>query len=363
MKALDWLSRTSGARRAGKSIERGARAFARWILVRCVSVPPNRRIEELTSVRSILVVRPNFRIGNTILTARLLPAVQARFPGAAIDWLGGDLTAALLEGLSVRRVHVVSRRFILAPWRMVTLLRRLRRERFDLAIDGGGGTLVGGLYARLAGARDRIGYAGQADWFFTVRLDPPHEGGAYGAARAFATALGLGDVSPGGYHVRPDERSAARELLRAQGVAPEGRGPATVAVFIGGHLAKRWPAANWAPLLRRLHEDRTPLVVLAGSEEAALARRLAAEVSGLAVVPPQPLRLLAAIIAEAAVLVTPDSGPLHLAAALGVPTIVLLQEEGSRFFVPAGNEHRVLWRPDPDEVEEALRRQGARPQR
>jgi heptosyltransferase-3 len=128
-----------------------------------------------------------------------------------------------------------------------------------------------------------------------------------------------------------------------------------VAAFIGGHLAKRWPQPSWADLLRRLLDDRVPVLVFIGAEEVAQGGSLQARVgAALKIVPLQHLRAFAAMLAHATVLITPDSGPMHLAAALGVPTIALLQRERSWFYVPRGAEDRTLFQPRSADVLAAL---------
>src|SRR5262245_57129840 len=81
----------------------GKRIFG-GILDAVLPVPENVPLASIGEVRRVLVVRPNFRIGNTLITTPLATALRQRFPGAAVDWLGGDTTASLLANLPIDRV-------------------------------------------------------------------------------------------------------------------------------------------------------------------------------------------------------------------------------------------------------------------
>jgi heptosyltransferase-3 len=308
-----------------------------------------------TPVHKVLFVHPNFRIGNIVLATALLPVVRARFPGARLDYLAGDVAASLLDGQPIDRVYCISRRFLLAPWGFVALFLRLRREHYDVAVDGGIGSYSGALYALFSGARQRIGYDGRGSRFLTVCLGPPPRiANAYETAGELARALGVTCQTRPTYHVRPEEDATAKTMLGEWGMVRDGAVPPFLAAFVGGHLGKRWPQARWTELLSRLNEDGVAVVVFIGPEETQYGRSLSATRPQLRVIPPQPLRLFAALLSHAMLLVTPDSGPMHLAAAVGVPSVALLLQERSRFYAPQGAEDRALFRPECEEVMTAL---------
>ncbi len=342
-------------RRLGKVAERAARHGLEAMLG--VLWPPGESAALVTEpgIRTVLFVQPNFRIGNTMIATAIVPVLRARFPGARLDCLVGDTTASLLDGQPIDQIHCVSRHFLLMPWRFVALFVRLRRERFDLAVDGGMGSYSGALYAFLSGARQRVGFAVRGDRFLTTRFPSTRLVSAYDGAEAFARALGVACPTGPRYRVRPEERAAAVATLSSLGLVRDGGVRPFVAAFVGGHLAKRWPERCWSDLVARLHGAGVPLVIFLGPEEIGRAAALRAQTApGLRVVPPQPLRAFAALLAHATLLVTPDSGPMHLAAALGVPTVAVLQQQRSWFYVPRGSHDRALFRPDCSEVLAAM---------
>lgn len=312
----------------------------------------DRPLPEPASVRRVLLIRANFRIGNIVLVTSLLPVIRARFPHASIDVLTGDVPASLLQGLEFDRVHVLSRNHVRMPWRFVALFASLRRRKFDVAIDGGMSSFSGALYGWLAGAAWRVGAAGRNDGFLNVRLSLSASSSVYDASREVARALEVPGVE-----AWPSYRVSANEAAEAEAYfGDQGRMGAFVALFVGGHGHKRWPWPLWLELVERLDREKIPTVVFVGPEELPFASVLQAHAwSSVRIVPPRSLRSFAALLARAGLLVTSDSGPMHLAAALRVHVTAIIQDERSMFYVPPDGNASVLLRPSSAEVASAIR--------
>jgi heptosyltransferase III len=341
--------------RAGHFLDRAGRRLLDRVLDRLLPVPPNVSLDAMTAVRSVLLVRPNFRIGNVLMMAPLVPALRERFPDARLEVLVGDTTVNLLGGLPIDAVHCVSRFHILYPWRFVALFRHLRRTHFDVAVAAGAGSFSGGLYTFLSGARYRIGFAGRGNRFLNVRLPRSRVGHAYDNAPAFARAMGASCPDHPVYHVSSAEDAEAVRILGELGLVDGGTVRPFLGVFVGGHLRKRWPQHLWLTFARELERMGIVFVVFLGPEEVRFAARLRAELSpSVRIISPRPIRIFAALLARARLLVTPDSGAMHLAAALGVPIIGLLQNEKSEFYRPRGIHDQVLMQPSVDMVVAAV---------
>jgi lipopolysaccharide heptosyltransferase III len=331
------------SQRVGKTLGHwGKRVFVR-LLDAVLPTLPNVPIDAVCDVRRVLLVRPNFRIGNTLISTPLIVALRERFPGASLDYLSGDTTSALLAHLPVDTVHLVSRRFVTRPWRFVALFTRLRRLHYDVAVEAGMGSFSGALYTYLTGARYRVGCGGKTDRFLNVRLPAVHVAHKYEEPVAFARLLGVSCPDHPVYEIGPAERSAALTLLRRWELATESVARPFIALFVGGHLEKRWPAAQWIELARSLVASGARVVMFLGPEEAQSESRYRRELPpGVRVLGPQPLRLFAALWSAARLIVTPDSGPMHLAAAVGVPVIAVLRGEISGAYAPRGPQDRSL---------------------
>ncbi len=350
-----WGKRPS-SQRAGKRVGRAGRRFSNRLLARVLPLPRNHGVEEIRDVRTVLLVRPNPKIGNTILSTPFVQALRAMFPGARLLVLGSETSGVVLAHLPIDGIYVLSPSFVLRPWRLAALLWRLRSEKIDVAVEAGMGSFSGSLFSRLSGARYRVGCEGSASRLLNVRVPRPRVAHVRDRIPEFVRALGGECSDELVYRVSADEDAAAAGLLRDPSRADQRLDRGFLAIFVGGHLDKRLPDDRWVSIAEELDRAGVRFVVLAGPEEHALRDRLA-ERPELArhLLPPQPLRLVAAVMARAALVVTTDSGPMHLSSALGRPTIALLERERSRRFVPRGGEDRVLMSPSVEDVTGAVR--------
>lgn len=312
----------------------------------------------------ILLVRLS-AIGDVLQCLHALAALRAARPEASLHWLVEDRCAAVLDGhphldgIVVYERREFSRE-IRRPWlwpraalRALRLLRRLRALRPAVAVDLQG-NLKGALLARLSGAPRRIGLApGQggkerSHRFATERvaLPPPP---VHRADRALALLAPLGAAPvPGPPPVAGVAAAgpATEAWLRAAGLAP-----GAFAVFHPGVSGfgdlKRWPAERYADLARLLAaRRRLPVLLTAGPGEEPLADRVASLSGGAARRGPvtRSLAELGALLARAAVVVGSDTGPVHLAAVLGAPTVALFGPKDPAVYAPRGPRVRTVWR-------------------
>jgi heptosyltransferase III len=337
----------------GKRVGRLGRALLAKLLDAFFPLKPSLALPAPSEVRSVLLVRPNFRIGNTLLLAPLVPALRERYPAASLDVLSGDSTAALLEGLPIDRVHSISRYFLMRPWRFVALFLRLRRARYDLVLEGGMGSLSGALYGWLAGGRLRAGTEGRGRRLLDVRLPEPRVQHVYDWAPEIARHLGVSCDARPLFVVLPRDDAEARAALAALDLCDDAGEPKPfVMVFPGGHLKKRWPDANWLSLCERLARRGAPVLVGIGPEEHRLLDSIAALAPlGVRMLTPGSIRRFGAILARASLVVTADSGPLHLSAAVGAATVALLQRRESRRYAPRGESDRSIVAPSVEQAE------------
>jgi heptosyltransferase-1 len=302
----------------------------------------------------ILLVRLS-AIGDVLQCLHGLAALRAARPGAAIHWLVEDRCASVLrdhphlDGIVVFERRALSRE-LRRPWlwpaaaaRILRLRRELRALRPTVSVDLQV-NLKGALLARLSGAPRRIGLSLFATEGVRLPAPPVHRADR---ARALLAPLGAGTATPapavGGVAAAGPW---AEESLRALGLVP-GR----FAVFHPGVSGfgdfKRWPPARYADLARRLGEERgLPVLLTAGPGEEALADEVAAASGGAArrAPPTGSLDRLGALLARAAVVVGADTGPVHLAAVLGVPTVALFGPKDPKVYAPRGPGVRVVWK-------------------
>lgn len=287
------------------------------------------------SVRRILVVRVDL-LGDTVLTTPALAALHRGYPQARIDMLVQQSTADVLAAeREIAHIITYNPQAFRRPSGVsaaIRLLWRLRRARYDIAISISGD--IGSILTRLSGARRTIGYAGEA---YPHMLTDPAPGRRYDVYQhetlyvlALAEAAGgivtARDMRPRLHVLAREKRDMAAMLRLAR--AKLGRDGPIIAMHAGARngKAKRWPTSHFAALADQLAEKLDALVVVTGApNEASLARDIARQaqypllnVSGKTTLPQ-----LVALLAESDVLVTGDSGPMHIACAVETPVVVM----------------------------------------
>jgi len=271
-------------------------------------------------VASSVVIQTSF-LGDTILTTPLLAQVARRGP---VDVVTTPAAASVLtEHPAVRSVIVYDKRGAHAGLvGLTTLAARLRAARYDTAFLAQG-SLRSAALAFLARVPERIGFSTSAGrWLYTTRV--PYRDDLHHAARLLLLSRPNGR-EPTAEETRPSlapgiaERELVDELLRRAGVA---EGERLIALAPGSVWAtKRWP--YYRELAEQL-TDAGRIVIVGGPDDSPLAATIRAAVPG-AVDATGVLPLLgsAELIGRSAVIVTNDSSPLHLASAMGTPTVAI----------------------------------------
>ena len=234
------------------------------------------------------------------------------------------------------------------------LRERIRRASFDVAIDLQG-LLKSGLLTAYTGAPLRIGFSAgrcRERWnaLFTNRRVTPPDSARHIVEQYLALLAPLGiEPGPAEFHV-PVPAAAERrieELLVKEGVKP---GDRLVAINPGaGHPQKRWSVACFGALAERLAtEAGARLLLLWGPDEAHMAREISLALPGHSALlaPPTDLGELAALLKRCRLMIANDTGPLHLAAALGTPSLGLYGPTRAERNGPYGPRCRGLQSPD-----------------
>lgn len=347
MSILTSIRRNSRMRLLGRWFEKRSKAWLyRWVSAGASPAKPATP-KALEGARRILLVRPNFRLGNALISARLIKAFADGRPDIEIDFLGTDTTATLFDHMPIARQFSIQRSMLVRPWQLLRLWRSLKRRDYDLVIQIADSSLTGWLCTQLSGARYSLGaqgrFATRYDWVYDV---PGGETHAYDIAPRIAQALQLHCEAKPWIVISAAEQRQAQQLLQRLSAQPF-----DVGVFVGGHLDKRLPLTFWQSLMAELNASQKRFIVLVGPEEASLYPSLEACTGEFGTLAPcMPLRVFAGCLKELPRLITPDTGPMHMAVALGVPVTVLLNIEGSMKFAPHGPHDTVLFQPAPRDI-------------
>jgi heptosyltransferase I len=303
--------------------------------------------------RRILIIKPS-SFGDVIHAMPVLHGLRSRFPNARISWLVASSCAGLLEGhpdldevirFDRKRYGRVGRS--LGPTvEFVRFLAALRNRRFDLVLDLQG-LFRSGFMTLATGARERLGFANAREFaplFYTRRL-PVKDPDMHAVDRnyLFARALGFAHL-PVAFNmpVLAEASGAVAGILANQGIAA-GEPYALMAPGTRWET-KRWPAAGFAEIARRIRSEFSLPVVLVGMEDEIEVAREVEQAAGESVVNlagQTKLPELIALVAGAALVVMHDSGPMHLATALGRPMVAIYGPTSPRRTGPYGQPGAV----------------------
>jgi lipopolysaccharide heptosyltransferase I len=267
-----------------------------------------------SSFKNILVIKPS-SLGDIVLALPALSALRRSFPDAKITWLVRPEFAPLLEN----HPHLIEtilfdRRFLGKAWfhpgallSLMSLIRRLRRSRFDLVIDLQGLFRTASL-AWLSGCKKRYGMANAREFghiFYTHKT------------RRDEHSVHVVD------YYDSSANDWVNDLLQSHNIEP-----GKYAVFVPGSAQKSkcWPARNFAALADKIAAEFGLSIILVGMEAERpitqdIIRQTSARVmdfAGLTCLPE-----LTALFKTARIVVSNDTGPGHIAAALGSPLVMI----------------------------------------
>jgi lipopolysaccharide heptosyltransferase II len=281
---------------------------------------------------AVLFIRPG-GIGDAVL---LLPAIHAltqAYPACRVDILAERRNAAVF--LFASGIRTVYRYDSLAEFSSVL------RNRYDVVIDTEQWYRLSAVVARLVRAPVKIGYGtNERKRLFThpVTYSPDD----YEADSFLKLLHPLGISAP--LAVLPPFIQIPEPAVRmAASLLEDVGGKLVVALFPGSSVREKcWGTDRFASLAARLIEKGAEVVVVGGREEVSAGEEMAREGSGRNLAGKTSLVETAAIIARADVLVSGDSGLLHIAAGLHVPTVSLFGPSSVDKWAPRGNGHRVV---------------------
>jgi heptosyltransferase-1 len=314
--------------------------------------------------QSILIVKLS-AIGDVVQTLPMAEALRSRFPRARIDWLVEEEASDLLIGHPALNRVLISRRkkwqrdlfrrgrFLPTLRQIRIFFRELRQIRYDWVIDNhgilkSGVCLLGARGRHKIGFRKSPGIADEGNYFFTRERYPPLNIERHALERYLDLIRQLGvsvDHPDLRFPVPEESRRKVETLFRQNGVAR----PVVVIHPLAKWPSKQWPAENFVRFIDRLAEHEIS-VILSGSpqdqeglerirEKAGHPRRVMNWAGKTA------LRELAALFSLADLVLTTDTGPMHLAAAVKVPLIALFGPTAPWRTGPYGDPGAVFRKP------------------
>ncbi len=297
-------------------------------------------------IRKILIIKLR-AIGDVILSTIVIRNLRLAFPDAQIDFLTEKPSKDILEGNpDINKVLVFDGK----KQNGFGLIWNVRNRNYDLVIDLFGNPRSA-LVTYFSGAKYRVGYRfGWREKCYNIIVEP-RGGEVHNTEFNLDAIRALGfRISDFGFRIAVDEESHsfAERFFKDEGL----NNSFVVALnAAGGWYTKRWGIpkyAEFADMLVEQHQVQkgwvsTKILLLWGPGERDDAERLATLMTNKAVlIPSSTLKQLAAILQRCSVMVTNDSGPMHIAAAMGRPTVAIFGPTNPMLQGPFGSQSEIV---------------------
>jgi heptosyltransferase II len=327
-----------------------ARAFGRFGRSR-LEAPP----------RHILLIK-SCCLGDAVMVIPALRALRETFPGARLTMLCTPRTAAVFENsayldevllLRLTGARGIGEFLTTGLLSLAGTMRRLRARRFDVVVDFDNYYNWTTFIAFATGAPSRVGFdpPGQGRRFLlTHRV--PHVGNRHMVEFYLDLVRAIGaDTADKTIELRipPEAEQWATDFLAADGEFRDGR---PLVILSPGRSEAwhfiRWPEENFVAVAEALHKRPGAHVLLMGGDaEVPIAERITAMLSARKIAVTNAagktsLMQSGALLKQADLLICNDSGPMHIGAAVGVPTLAVFGPANQSRWAPYGPEHRVV---------------------
>ncbi len=304
---------------------------------------------------NILIVKLS-SIGDVVHSLPMLKALRGKYPQARITWVVKPFCKEIIEGSPYLDDVIVFER---GKWcdmknascairEFFRLIRDLRSRRFDMVVDLQG-LFYTGLITFLSGSPLRLGFANARECshlFYNRKIQvPTMDLHAVDRYNLMAKELGIGPVSPDfTIQVADQDRQFVEDFFRQHEVLR--RDAPLIAMNASARwVTKQWNVEKFAQLADALHDQWGATVVLIGSQEdIALVEKVRAAMQSRPVdaTGKTNLKQLVALLRQADLLITNDTGPMHIASSVGTPTVALFGPTDPRRTGPYGPGHVVI---------------------
>lgn len=283
--------------------------------------------------KKILIIKPS-ALGDVALSLPVLSSLRASFPDAEIAWFVRKEFAPLLECVEGLDEIIIFDRKLLGKWwcdrkafsSLINLIKLLRKRKFDLVIDLQG-LFRAGLFGWLTGSNRRFGMKDVrefADIFYTDKVSTSDCVHLIDCHEKILTAVGASQIRYDfNVTAAPQAKAATEELLAGHGLSGQ-----KYAVFVPGaaHACKCWPGEYFAELGEKISSQFGLKIATVGTgTDKRLIKKIKAhskvpitDFAGLTDIPS-----LVALLEGAELVVSNDTGPGHIAAALGRPIVMI----------------------------------------
>jgi ADP-heptose:LPS heptosyltransferase len=273
------------------------------------------------------------RLGDMVITTALLDDLRRAFPTARLDFMTRTAIAPVLrEHPLISDVVPYDRSRTIGMW------RETRAREYDWVIDSESSPRSA-MLTRASGARVRVGWTVTGwKWLYTHRVSrqsgrPPEYVVLDRQRLLQAVGVPVSWRRPR-LHLTEEERGRGVSMLEAHG-APQGVGKAGL-VLSSGSPTRQWPVEHFAAVANSLADEGAWPIVFEMPGDSELVARFRAAAPAIAVAPAADIRAFMCMLSACGVLIAANTGPVHVATALDVPTVTAFGADD-----PAGWSPRI----------------------
>jgi heptosyltransferase-1 len=300
--------------------------------------PTEKQKIDTSTIKKVLLIRLR-RIGDVVMTTPAITALHEGFPSARISYVVEMPFRDLIEGNPyVDRTIVLPRP--LGVKHFLKTVRRIRKERFDAAIDFHGGPTAS-LLTLFSGAKKKIGYRIKyKSLVYDIRLPrgfQTHHIHSVENHINLVRALGI-TVPASPPLLLPESTEMEKQKIHDFFSDNDLEGSKVVVIHVGaGNAFREWGVDRWAKFISQILKKRKAKIILIGApSDIGVAAHILDKhpTSVVSLVGKLSLRELKELIAKANLYVGPDSGPMHIAASTSTPIVALFGPNLSAYNAP-----------------------------
>ena len=332
-----------------KSIER---KFKRTLIkvLSGLSAPPKVTVDDLRNMKlnNIAVVRQDNRIGNLVFLIPLIKALHEDFSSAKIDVITGYKYGDILT--RVKEIDEIicfnQKKALLNPNYFLSFRKQLKKKEYDLVIDAGNmGSLSTNniLTGALCGGKVYAGYDRKESSSFLNLLIPQIDFDQHESQLFLNIANFISGEKRTLYPRINTTKSESGEALKVLGDLGYGERVRKIGIHVGGRYGKRWELDNFLKLADELSSRGNVILLFSGPDESKLFENSNLDnKDGIIHFRSPPLGLLIGLISKCELFITGDNGPLHLAAALGIPCVQIFLVDNWKRYGYRDAPHKIV---------------------
>ena len=305
------------------------------------------------SIKKIAVIRQDNRIGNLIFTIPLLEALKEDHPLAELNVITGYKFREILGRVKVINniIPFHQRRAAVNPFYYFSFRKKLKNANYDLVIDAGSMTSLSTNNILIGTAAKSIAYVGydrRESSKFLSHVVPPIDESRHESQQLLHLANYISDKKRENY---PSIKATDGEMREAE-IALEKlditHSDDIIGIHVGGRYDKRWELNKFIELARELSCNGKKVIIFSGPDEANLLHEMKLDnMQNVFHFQSVPIGLVIGLISKCRVFVTGDNGPLHIAAALGIPCVQIFKSDNYDRYGYTIKPHSVVMPIDP----------------